>query len=254
MKFLPPILLLALLTAARAHDHIEIGENPVDPSQLLMEGPAFQLALWVPRGEPFSGYFPDFPGASFACELTFSTETNALEFATGSLARVELVSVSGPAGGSFSFWQTGTPGPIWTRPTGWTAAGDDRPFVVVYEDPTTGYGHLHGRAFTADREGTYTVTFRAVDETGLRTPSPVKTVTFRAQAPPALTLSVGTTNARLAFTTRLNLSYDLQVCENLATDQWTTIASWWDGAATAREFFHPIGPKKRAFYRLVEYW
>lgn len=254
MKLLLPTLLLALLTTARAHDHIEIGENPGDPSQLFMEGPAFQLALWVPRGEPFSGYFPDFPGASFACELTFSTETNALDFAAGSLVRVELVSVSGPAGGSFSFWEAGTSSPTWSRPTGWTAAGEDRPTIVVYEDPTTGYGHLHGRAFTIDREGTYTISFRAVDEAAQRTPSPVKTVTFRAQAPPAVALSVGATNARLTFTTRLNLSYDLQVCEDLATDQWQTIASWWDGAATTREFLHPVGLKKRAFYRLVEYW
>ena len=61
-------------------------------------------------------------------------------------------------------------------------------------------------------------------------------------------------NGARAFASRLNLSYDLQVCEDLAQGQWTTIASWWDLAATTREFLDPIGSRKHAFYRLVEYW
>lgn len=249
-----PLSILALvltMLAASAHDHIEVGQNPSAPGQLFLDGPSVQLALFVPRGEPFSAYAPDFPGGCFATELTFTTEVNGLAFADGSLARVEVVAVTGPAGGTFSFWEAGATAPTWTRPAGWTAGGD-APTIVVYED-LTGYGHIHGRAFSMDRPGTYQVSFRALDDAGQRTASPVKTVTFTAQEPPALALAVNGASATVGFQSRLNLSYDLQSCENLSTDQWQTIASWIDGAAAPRVLADPVANRKRVFYRVVEY-
>lgn len=250
---LPLSILFLVLTmlAATAHDHIEVGQNPSNPAQLYLDGPSVQLALFVPRGEPFSAYAPDFPGGCFATELTFTTEVNALAFADGSLARVEVVAVTGPAGAALSFWEVGATAPSWTRPSGWTANGD-APSIVVYED-LTGYGHIHGRAFSIDRPGTYQVSFRALDETGQRTASPVKTVTFTAQEPPTLALAVSGPTANLGFHSRLNLSYDLQSCDNMATGQWQTIASWIDGAAAPRVLADPVANRTRVFYRVVEY-
>lgn len=243
--------LLATALAAGAHDHLEVGQNPAAPTQLFLDGPSVQLALFVPRGEPFSAYAPDFPGGCFATELTFTTEVNALDFADGSLARVEVTSVTGPDGGTFSFWEAGATTPTWTRPAGWTAAGD-APSIVVYEDQT-GYGHIHGRAFSTSRPGTYQVTFRATDDAGQRTPSPSKTVTFIAQEPPALVLAVSGPHATVRFQSRLNLSYDLQSCTDLAAGNWRTVASWLDGAAAPRLLTDPVAARPRAFYRLVEY-
>jgi hypothetical protein len=255
-KLLPAVVLLAMLVSVLGHDHVEVGENPANPSQLLLGGPAYQLALHVPRGEPFSGYLPDFPGGCFATELTFTTEVNAevnaLNFAEGSLARVELVAVSGPAGGAFSFWESGAATATWTRPTGWSSNGADQPSLVVYEDQT-GYGHVHGRAFSMDRPGTYQVSFRAIDEAGQRAPSAIKTITFQAQEPPALSLAMLTGAAQISFRSRLNFSYDLQVCEDLGGGGWTTMASWLDGAAIPRTMADPVGLRRKAFYRLVEY-
>lgn len=48
------LILLLSLGAVRAHDHIEVGVDPRDPHRLGLDGPAYQLALYVPRGEPFS--------------------------------------------------------------------------------------------------------------------------------------------------------------------------------------------------------
>jgi hypothetical protein len=252
-KLLPAVVLLAMLVSVVAHDHVEVGENPANPSQLFLDGPAYQLALHVPRGEPFSGYLPDFPGGCFATELTFTTEVNALDFAADSLARVELVAVSGPAGAAFSFWEVGAAAATWTRPTGWTAGGADRPSLQVYED-LTGYGHVHGRAFSMDRAGTYLISFRAVDDASPpRAASPIKTITFVAQEPPALSLAMIPAAARVSFSSRLNLSYDLQVCEDLNRGEWTTIASWLDGATSPRTLADPVGARTKAFYRLVEY-
>ncbi len=250
-KFLILFCLLAP-AVAQAHDHIEVGENPGNPGQLLLAGPAYQLALFVPPGEPLSGYLPDFPGGFFACELTFSTEVNALEPATGSMARVELVSVSGPVGASLAFWEVGATAPTWSRPAGWAAAGNDRPSLAVYQDQT-GYGHIHGRAFTTDAAGPFVVTFRAVDENGVRSPSPDKAITFQAQAPPPLAIRMGGGDAVLSFVGRVGLAYDLQTRTNLASGPWATIHDWTDGLGAMREFSDPVAGKTRAFYRIVEY-
>ena len=154
-----------------AHDHIEVGLVPGEESFLALDGPDFQLALYVPPGEPFSGYLSQFPGGWHACELTFTTELNALEPAEQADPRIEMVSVSGPPGGSFGFWEVGALEPTILLPVGW--AESDASFPVVFAGDT----HAHGRCFTMDKPGIYTVTFRAVDSADLFEPSANKTIT-----------------------------------------------------------------------------
>lgn len=237
--------------ALRAHDHIEAGVDPLDGSRLALAGPAYQLALHVPPGEPVSNYLPAYPGGYYTTELSFSAEGNVLEFPDGARTRVELVSVVGPAGANFGFWEVGALTPTFTRPTGWTAVEGDRPSFAVYED-ASGYGHIHGRVFTVDQPGGYQIVFRAVDENAAFAPSLHQTVTFHAQSAPQLAIRVESGNARLTFTSRLNLSYDLQVSTTLAPDDWQTI-DYADGTGAAVEFTDPLAGRPRVFYRLVEY-
>jgi hypothetical protein len=91
-----PFLYLFIFSTAllQAHDHVDVGLNPGNPPRLFLLGPGYQEALYVPRGEPFSFYLPTFPGGWFASELTFTTEIDADPW-------IEIISVSGPAGGSF---------------------------------------------------------------------------------------------------------------------------------------------------------
>ncbi len=234
-----------------AHDHIEIGLDPADAARLALSGPGVQVALYVPRGEPFSAYLPQFPGGVYADELTFSAEGNSLDFAEGSLPRAELLAVSGPAGAHFSFWEVGATSPGWTRPTGWVAGEADRPSLPAYEDPT-GYGHIHGRAFSVDQPGSYEIVFRAVDAASLRAPSANKTVVFTALLTPQLSIRLESGAAKLAFSSRAGLTYDLQVSTTLADDDWTTI-DWHDGTGAAIEFSDLLDGRPRVFYRLVEY-
>jgi len=233
----------------RAHDHIEVGLVPGEESFLALDGPDFQLALYVPPGEPFSGYLPQFPGGWHACELTFTTETNALEPADRADPRIEMVSVSGPPGGSFAFWEVGATAPTWWRAAGWSGA--DVVFPVILEGDT----HAHGRAFTMDRPGTYTVTFRAVDAAGKFTLSANKTITFIAQQPPKLSIGVAGGNVSLAFTSRPNLTYDLQVCTDLESGIWTGVEphTFIDGFGDVKNMSDPLAGRGRAFYRLVEF-
>jgi hypothetical protein len=241
--------LILSFAAVHAHEHVEVGRVSASSNQLALLGPAYQLALYVPQGEPFSGYVPQFPEGWHACELTFTTETNALEPADDADPRIEIVAVTGPAGGSFAFWEVGVNAPTWTLPSGWTGSGVT--FPVVFQGET----HAHGRAFTMDKPGTYTVTFRAVDMANKFTASANKTITFVAQQPPKLSISMVGANVALSFTSRANLVYDLQVCTDLASGEWANVErhTFMDGDGGTQQMTDPVAGRLRAFYRLVEY-
>ena len=243
------VIFLFALRCALAHDHMEVGEDPSDPARLGLDGPDFQLALYVPPGEPFSGYLPQFPGGWHADELTFSTDVNALEPAPGADPKVELISVDGPAGGSFGFWEVDATSPTWSRPSGWTnSPGDTAAFsVIVFGD-----GHIHGRAFTMDRPGTYRVSFQVTDQSGGFLPSSVKTVTFVAQLPPPLSVTIQNGSATLSFTSRLNLDYDLQTCADLGAGSWITRTSF-SGDGSGKSETVPLQDQSKQYFRLVEY-
>lgn len=238
-----------------AHDHVEVGNATQDATQLAMSGPNYQLAVYVPRGEPFSGYMPQFPGGHHTAELAFTTDVNVLFAAAGANPRIELVSVSGPPGGNFSFWEAGTTQPAWTRASGWDSTQGNAPsFMVVLG----GDNHVHGRCFTMDKPGTYTVTFRSLDAAGKFATSANKTITFNAQQPPQMSIAVQGNNARLSFTARSGLVYDLQACTNMALGAWTNVEphTYMDGYGTATNLTVTNAPtlSPNTFYRLVEYY
>jgi len=248
-------LLLSLFLAVRAysHDHVEVGQSPQNPNQLGLDGPKIEYAVYVPRGEAFSGYATNFPGACFASELTFTTETDVLNPAIDANPDIELISVAGPIEGSFSFWEAGSVEPTWARPTGWSHRETDTPsFPVILN----GNDHIHGRIFSTDRPGDYQVTFRATDKNSRLQRSAEHTITFRAVKPPPLTILVDTHQVVLSFSGRTNFTYDFQLSTNLASGNWTNLATQ-SGPSTNSPFLtnqlviplsHP-----RAFFRLVEF-
>jgi hypothetical protein len=247
-KYLLLAWLIVAAGAAMAHDHVEVGEDPEVPARLGLDGPAFQLALYVPPGEPFSGYLPDFPGDWQACELTFTTEVNALNPADGANPRIEVLSISGPPGGAFGFFEVGGLSPAWLKPAGWTNGPGDTATIEVI---LGGENHVHGRAFVMSLPGEYTVVFRAIDTEGGYTPSVEKSVTFSALAPPPMSVAVAGGQAMLSFTSRLNLDYDLQSSTNLAAGWVTEETIFGDGAPKVRSM--PVGAGPLRYFRLVEY-
>jgi hypothetical protein len=249
-KILLPLLILT--SWVHAHDHVEVGQSPQNPSQLGLDGPGYQLALFVPKGEPFSGYAPNFPGGYFADELTFTTEVDALNPANGSDPVIELVSVTGPADAFFSFWESGTSTPTWSRPSGWIQTGLDRPsFSVVLGAET----HVHGRVFTVNRPGDYQVVFRTRDKKNLFSPSTNLTMTIHAQLPPPLSIQIKTGRALISFMSREYLVYDLQICTDLAASRWINVLGQTgiDGNGLKTECSIPLS-YPRAFFRIVEYY
>jgi hypothetical protein len=244
------LLFGAALSVVHAHEHVEVGRVSPSSNQLAMSGPSQQLALYVPLREFFSGYLPQFPGGWHACELTFTTETNALHQAPGANPRIEIVSVQGPAGGNFAFWEVEENSPTWMLPAGWIGTG--AAFPVIFK----GDSHAHGRAFTMDKPGTYTVTIRAVDAAGKFGASANKTITFVAQQPPRLSIGMVGGNVSLSFISRANLVYDLQVCTDLESGKWDNVNphTFMDGYGDVKSMSDPVEGRSKAFYRLVEYY
>jgi hypothetical protein len=121
--------------------------------------------------------------------------------ALGSFLELGIVSVSGPAGGNFQFWegadQGGGSSPLVSFTSGYSAStptitwdlSDPATAGDAGEDP---YGHLHGRRFSVTGQtGTYTVGFQLVDTsvngTGggpIHSPSDVYYVQFSATPVP----------------------------------------------------------------------
>lgn len=245
-------LLIFLCSASLlfAHDHIEVGLD--DDDRLAFAGPAVQLALYVPAGAFFSGDTPNFPGGYFANELTFTTEVNVLAEPTGAAPQIELISITGPAGAEFAFWEAGAASPTFSLPTGWTTSeGNARAFPVI----AGGNNHVHGRIFTATKAGTYQVTVRAVDSAGIYNASADRTITFQVLTPPQLRIALQGDRVRLTFQSRPGLSYEIQSTTDLASGHWTPSEAIdpLDGNGGILEATEPLSNRPRVFYRLIEY-
>lgn len=254
-KILTPLCFVFCLCAAssvlRAHDHLEVGFGPLNAGRLSINGNLSQNATFFPLGEAPSLDLYAFPGGTYASELTFSAFDNIDSPPGNALVRVKLTGVTGPSGGTLSFWEAGSTSATWTRATGWTAGTGDEPSLAASED-ATGYGHIHGRAFTASKPGVYDATFQAVD--GLRNyaASLPFVIRFTALAPPALGLGLQGTNVRLTFTGRAGLTYDVQSSETLQPGSWSTLDTL-DGTGALLEFVEPRNNRPKVFYRIVEY-
>lgn len=235
----------------QAHEHLEVGFDPLNVSRLSINGNLTQKATYFPLGESPSLDLYAFPGGTYASELTFSAFDNIDSPPGNAFIRVKLTGVTGPSGGTFSFWEAGSTSATWTRSTGWTETMGDGPSLAASEDET-GYGHIHGRAFTASKPGVYDATFQAVDSLGNYTASLPFVVRFTALAPPALAFGFQGANVRLTFTGRAGLTYDVQSSTSLQPGSWSTIDTL-DGTGVSLEFTEPRNNRPKVFYRIVEY-
>lgn len=254
MKIKSCILFIAFATSSLfAHDHIDVGLQEEFSNQLSLSGPDYQLALLVPVGEPFSNYAPLFPGGYYANELTFTTESEVLYAPIGADPTIEILSVVGPVGGVFSFWELNETSPTWSRPTGWTSGSPAVPALipVIFG----GDSHVHGRVFTANKAGTYTITYRAYDDNEIYLSSSPKVLTFQVLDPPQLQISSQAGNVLLSFKSRNLLNYDIQSSTTLAPGSWTTVEGMEaiQGNGTVVQKQDPLDARPKVFYRIVEY-
>lgn len=135
--------------------------------------------------------------------------------ALGSFIQYEIVSVAGPAGGSFQFWEEGAAVPTFSYASGYAAGGNPNLIALSNVDSGAGtvggdpFGHLHGRRFSTSTAGDYTVGFRLVDTSvngagggPIHSPSDVLSIQFSSVPEPG-TVALGVMGLlALGFTVR----------------------------------------------------
>jgi hypothetical protein len=152
--------------------------------------------------------------------------------------RVEMLfdSVQGPSGGSFSFWDSfdgffDATEITFSVPTGTT--NGTQLTLLSENDGSPGadpYGHIHGRKFSVDRPGLYTVGVRLVDVGGngpgggpMHAPSSLSYFNFQA----GLTIADITPTSdgvSLRFGAVSGVNYFVEASDTLSPVAWTTVA------------------------------
>ncbi len=242
---------IALVAQSQDHGHINIGSvgvNQNDP--LIFDNAAiFEVAtnyvktLTFATSGTYAGYYQG--------NITFTAlaatpahagpELNAA--ALGSQLHAQLVAVSGPAGGVFSFWNTGATNPTISLMSGSTGTNT---WLISENDGSPAsdpYGHFHGRRFTATKPGIYTVSFRALDFStngtsggAIHTPSQVMQVYFQAGVH-VKSIEPDMDHTHVTFAAPVGKSWVVEASASPATNAvWTTISA----PAVGDDYFHEI--------------
>lgn len=164
-----------------------------------------QFGLYRSSGPTFTAL----ASTGFAWEGSAYIPGNAFAARPGSFLEVRIAGVTGPTGATFAFWDQGAISPTSTYVVGQgltlgTGRFDITSDGVSYADksffgdgvtpnPTTPngrtpsndpYGHIHGRSFTVDQVGVYTVSYVLSDVNGIQADSAPFTVTYTAVPEP----------------------------------------------------------------------
>ncbi len=301
MKALLTLFILAALPAL-AHDHYAAGivdtngngqPNAGEPLQFIGANGGGKIFHLLPR--PFGqrpvqrcgGYYmlderprTLFPEDSFSFTTVSDGQYDANTTGhahTGAWIWMEIVSVSGPAGASFGFWEenrsffSDTP----TKSFAANQPTENYRFVLsegiddAGEDP---FGHIHGRSWTADKPGDYTIGFRLVDLStsgpgGGPWHAPSQVYTFRFRAGPSFqpavekipgTGCVLTWPSQMGYyaadASQTGIVFTIQRATSLAPTSWTTIGTVTGTTAATATFTDPTPPAAGAFYRLQWQW
>jgi hypothetical protein len=276
--------LLAAATTSAAHEHLAAGASSTAPGSPLIfvnaadyatnSGYVFNLGADAP-GSPYDGWYytADLVFVALAATPAYGGP-EAQAAALGSHIEIVLETFSGPPGSTLGFWETQQNGVdstnlTWTVPVGLTNGTNH---IVVSEtdgspsaDP---YGHIHGRIYSVDKPGLYTVGFRYVDASTngpgggpIQTPSDRFCLYFQADVTIA-GVSPATNGVNLVFAAPSNLpdagtapatNYQLESTPNLGPS-----ANWQPAAdlVVCDDHMHTVTlpmTNSSAFFRLNTY-
>ncbi len=181
--------------------------------------------------------------------------------AFGSRLAVQVVSVEGPPGGSFAFWEgdgESDLGVITFRVPVGTKNGTN--YVIISEnngepgaDP---YGHIHGREFTTSTAGTYLVGFRVIDIStngvgGGPIQSPSDLLPIRFQAGLRIeTIQTSTNRVTVSFRSPTAISNVLEATRSIESGTWKPVAGPVRGNNKLQFLVETNTPGGNRYYRL----
>lgn len=258
------LVVFPLIACAQDHGHINIGAvgvNQNDPltfdnRDIFETATNYVKTLTFATSGAYAGYFQGnitMTGLAATSDHA-GPEPNAA--ALGSRIFVQLVSVAGPEGGAFAFWESGATSPTISLAGGATGTNI---WQVSENDGSPGsdpYGHIHGRRFTATKPGIYTVSFRAFDLSTngvgggpIHTPSSVMTVYFQAGVN-IKSVEPSATGARVFFSAPVGRNWIVEASDSPdAAADWTEVGL----PVVGDDYFHEVvdsqavqGPR---FYR-----
>lgn len=196
----------------------------------------------------------------------------------GTVISCEIISVTGPPGASFGFWDAAvsfySDTPTFVLPTN-QPTGQPR-FVISEggDDPDADpYGHIHHRAWTADKPGDYYLTLRFVDVStnrggGIPWHPPSRDYTYHFKAGPefqpsgqsvvgvgfVLTWPSQMGISETAYPPESGMVFTILRSDTLAPGDWTAIGEVTGTTAATLSFTDPAPPVGKAFYKLGYGW
>ncbi len=255
---------IALVAQSQDHGHINIGSAGVNQNDpLIFDNAAiFEVAtnyvktLTLAMSGTYSGYYQG--NITFTALAATPAHAGPVlnAAALGSRIYAQLVAVSGPAGGVFSFWNTGATNPTISLTSGSTGTNT---WLVSENDGSPGsdpYGHFHGRRFTATKPGIYTVSFLALDYSTngtsggpIHSPSQVIQVYFQAGFN-VKSIEPDVDHTHVTFAAPVGKTWVVEASNSVGTNAvWTTISA----PIMGDDYFHEVSDDEpvvgNRFYR-----
>lgn len=265
-RFVGIVGILLVAGSARAqHGHLEAGAFGVNQnSQLYFDNGAdfitnsgYVKTLTYTNGGRFAGYYEgNITLTALAATPAFGGPVPNAP-ALGSFIQAQLVSVVGPVGGSFGFWEAES-----TNPTHSLLSGESgtNMFRLTESDGSPGadpYGHIHGRRFTATQPGFYTVGFRLFDTSTngtnggpIHTVSDVLPIYFQAGITIVSAGKAGDVMT-IAYGSITNRTFALEYTTDLpSTNDWETVSAPLPGTDFLQSQSDTNATGVRRFYRV----
>lgn len=263
-SFVSLFAIVPLIVSAQDHGHINIGSSGINQNDpLIFDNAAiFETAtnyvktLTFATSGNYAGYYQ---GNITMTGLAATPEHSGPELnaaALGSRIFVQLVSVDGPEGGAFAFWESGASSPTIGLASGATGTNTWR---VSENDGSPGgdpYGHIHGRRFTATKPGIYTVGFRAFDFSTngvaggpIHTPSTVMKVYFQAGVN-IKSVEPGVNQTRIVFSAPVGRNWVIEASDSAsASAVWNEVGGMVAGDDCFHEVIDDQPVQGKCFYR-----
>jgi len=250
---------------AQDHGHLRIGARSTAPGTPLyfVNGADFASTNGYVKTLTFtnSGRYAEY----YQQNITFTVQAATPDAggpepdppALGSWIWARILSVQGPAGGAFGFWEAGATTPTIGLGSGETGTNS---FKITLADGSPGtdpFGHIHGRRFTATKPGIYVVTFQAYDASVNGTDGgPIHMSTEPIQISFQAGVNVQVVEARdnravIRLGAMAGLNWQLEAADSLDPQpMWQEIGA----PITGDDYFHnvtgPYSPQGHRIYRV----